>query len=123
MCQRRQKSAIDTAWYGELKLSGNRIPKRSDRPMAISEYPEKSKYICKAYEMTPIHASTNPKLNDLESKTGATKLPIVSAKMTFLKRPAANQLSPKLKRGGCDSYFHPVSDIALHSFFVTNRTS
>ena len=30
---------------GELKLKGSTIPNNNDKPTAISEYPEKSKYI------------------------------------------------------------------------------
>ena len=43
MCQRRQKSMMLVAWYGELKLNGNRTPMSSESPIAMSEYPEKSK--------------------------------------------------------------------------------
>ena len=45
MCHRRQNSIIEVALYGEEKLIGNRMPKSNAKPIAISEYPEKSKYI------------------------------------------------------------------------------
>ena len=44
MCQRRQKSMMLVALYGELKLTGRRKPNMAAKPIAISEYPEKSKY-------------------------------------------------------------------------------
>ena len=47
MCQRRQKSVIEVDLYGERKLVGNLNPNNKATPIAISEYPEKSKYICK----------------------------------------------------------------------------
>jgi len=37
MCQRRQKSMMFTALYGEWKLTGRRTPNSSDRPTAMSE--------------------------------------------------------------------------------------
>ena len=37
MCQRRQKSMMFAALYGELKLSGSLTPNSRDRPMAMSE--------------------------------------------------------------------------------------
>ena len=37
MCQRRQNSMMLPALYGELKLSGKRMPNRRDRPIAMSE--------------------------------------------------------------------------------------
>ena len=45
ICQHLQKSLKEVALYGDKKLSGSFIPKQSAKPMAISEYPEKSKYI------------------------------------------------------------------------------
>jgi hypothetical protein len=44
MCQPDQKSIIERAFKGELKLKGIVIPKKRARPSAMSEYPEKSKY-------------------------------------------------------------------------------
>ncbi len=37
MCQRRQKSRIDTARYGALKFIGSRRPNISASPIAMSE--------------------------------------------------------------------------------------
>ena len=37
MCQRRQKSMMFAALYGELKLSGRKMPNISDMPIAMSE--------------------------------------------------------------------------------------
>ena len=44
MCQFLQKSVTLSSLYGELKLIGSLIEKHLDIPIAISEYPEKSKY-------------------------------------------------------------------------------
>ena len=43
MCQRRQNSMMLRALYGELKLSGRSMLNSRESPMAMSEYPEKSK--------------------------------------------------------------------------------
>ena len=43
MCQRRQNSVTERAIYGYRKFSRNSNPNIRPRPMAISEYPEKSK--------------------------------------------------------------------------------
>ena len=45
ICHLRQKSAIDLAWYGLLKLSIKLKPNTWAAPIAMSEYPEKSQYI------------------------------------------------------------------------------
>ena len=42
-CQRFQKLNKSVAWYGLLKFSGNLMPNSPAMPMAMSEYPEKSK--------------------------------------------------------------------------------
>ena len=42
MCQRRQKSWIDVAAYGESKFCGNVKPSRSAIPIAMSCSPKKS---------------------------------------------------------------------------------
>ena len=42
MCQRRQKSWIDTAAYGASKFCGKRKPSRSAIPIAMFVYPKKS---------------------------------------------------------------------------------
>jgi hypothetical protein len=44
MCHLLQKSAILLALYGEKKFIGNIMPNILAIPIAISEYPEKSKY-------------------------------------------------------------------------------
>jgi hypothetical protein len=44
MCQFFQKFIILFDLNGELKLTGSLIPKNIDIPIAMSEYPEKSKY-------------------------------------------------------------------------------
>ena len=49
MCQRRQNSAIERAKYGLLKFCVNGTPKRRAEPIAMSVYPEKSKYTWNAY--------------------------------------------------------------------------
>ena len=45
MCHRFQKSNMLRDLNGELKLKGKTIPNSNDKPTAMSEYPEKSKYI------------------------------------------------------------------------------
>jgi hypothetical protein len=40
--------------------------------MAISEYPEKSKYSCKEYPTAPIHAMENDKFPTEENAASAT---------------------------------------------------
>ena len=59
MCQRFQKSIIDSALKGVLKLTGNLNPNIKPKPTAISEYPEKSKYNCKAKADISAQASGN----------------------------------------------------------------
>jgi len=58
MCQRRQKSVMDDAEYGRLKFSGSWKPNILPNPIAMSEYPEKSKYNCTVYARAPSHALT-----------------------------------------------------------------
>jgi hypothetical protein len=43
MCHLRQKSVTVPALYGRRKFSGNEIPNILESPIAMSEYPEKSK--------------------------------------------------------------------------------
>ena len=45
MCHRRQKSVTESAVYGCMKFSGYLNPNILPMPIAISEYPEKSKYM------------------------------------------------------------------------------
>ncbi|MCG3188205.1 MAG: hypothetical protein LKCHEGNO_00098 [Burkholderiaceae bacterium] len=43
MCHRFQKSIALVAFSGELKFIGKRMPNNLAAPIAMSEYPEKSK--------------------------------------------------------------------------------
>ena len=93
MCQRRQKSMMLRAWYGELKFSGSTMFSMSARPMAMSVYPEKSKYSCSVKASVAPHASVNT-TTGARSKIGATHGLKVSAIITFLNSPMAKMNSP-----------------------------
>src|SRR5437016_8889049 len=98
MCQRLQNSTMLRALYGELKLSGNSILSIRDKPTAMSEYPEKSKYSCIEYANAPPHAATAFRcVVGGESNTGPTKGWIPSARMTFLDSPIVKSASPLVK--------------------------
>jgi hypothetical protein len=59
MCQRRQKSEKPIDTYGSLKLVGNENPKHKATPVAVVEYPAKSKNIFPENAKVPSHASKN----------------------------------------------------------------
>ena len=71
MCHLRQNSMMLVALYGEAKLIGRTTPNMRDSPIAMSEYPEKSKYSCSVYASAPLQDSTNVML-----------LPVSAAKNT-----------------------------------------
>ena len=93
MCHRRQKSTMLRAWYGESKFSGSTMLSMSARPMAMSVYPEKSKYSWSVKASVAPHASANTTAG-ARSKMGATQGPKVSAIITFLNSPMAKMNSP-----------------------------
>src|SRR5579859_4724188 len=99
MCQRRQKSIIELALYGELKFAGNVTPKRRASPIAMSEYPEKSKYSWKVYASTPPQAARRVSVAPpfAASNTGVENSATPSARTTFLNRPIAKIVTPTAK--------------------------
>ena len=89
---------MDDALKGILKLNGNLNPNNSARPTAISEYPEKSKYNCKAKEDTRAQASGKVSEPAALVNPKSTKGAILSAKKVFLNKPTKNTKIPNEKR-------------------------
>ena len=93
MCHLLQNSTIDKLIHGLSKLIGSLKPNIKASPIAMSEYPEKSKNICKVKQITKIQASKN--LNVLLiSKPWSTKTPRLSANTMFLNKPKINIVRP-----------------------------
>ena len=57
MCQRRQNSVTDFEIYGKRKFTGIWNPNIFPSPIAIIEYPAKSKYSSMEYATAPSHAN------------------------------------------------------------------
>src|SRR5471030_2373441 len=104
MCQRRQKSVMDDAEYGRLKFSGSWKPNIRPSPIAMSEYPEKSKYNCTVYASAPSHALTVVSWLVCKENTLLTTGATLSATMTFFDKPTANRGNPAAKSANrsCD---------------------
>ena len=56
MCHLLQNSVMLLEIYGNLKFSKKWKPNILPSPIAISEYPAKSKKICNVYAIAPNHA-------------------------------------------------------------------
>ena len=65
--------------------------------MAMSEYPEKSKYSCMVYASAPSHALTVVSWLVCNAKTLLTTGATLSATMTFFDKPTANRGKPAAK--------------------------
>ena len=70
-----------------------------DKPIAMSEQAEKSKYICKEKETTPIQLSTNDGIipNEAPLNKLSDQGAIVPTITSFLNRPIVNIKKPMLK--------------------------
>src|SRR5258706_2650721 len=84
------------ALYGELKLTGNRMPKQRAAPIAMSEYPEKSKYNWQVYANAPPQAIKKSigSARLAAVKTGDAYGAMPSASNDFLSSPIKNIVSP-----------------------------
>ena len=96
MCQPDQKSIIERAFKGELKLKGIFMPKKQARPSAMSEYPEKSKYKRRVLATTANHENIKVgiALNSLILNNLLEKDPKGSASKIFLEIPIVKKKRP-----------------------------
>ena len=96
MCQRFQKSPMETALYGELKFCGRSRFIIRAMPAAISQYPEKSKYNWRVKAREQNQASTMDRPESTVNPYCTPKVNIGSISNT-LERPTVNQIIPLLK--------------------------
>src|SRR5262245_54508296 len=93
MCDRLQKSVIESARYGASKFFGKTKPSISARPIAMSEEPEKSQYSWKAYAARPYQASYQGRTP--APKAASATYPMGFARRTFLAMPSDRKATPR----------------------------
>ena len=95
ICQRLQKSVKECAIYGSLKFSGILKPRIRPIPIAITEYPIKSKSSWNEYPQEPSHAVSVFIPNGPTVRTSFHRLAILFARSTLYASPSTNRVAPR----------------------------